>query len=71
MNDERDLKHCKVCGELKLRVRSGKYPNNKNPRFADNKGRLWNGATCPDCHVKKQKNLQKGRRKLVALDTAK
>ena len=49
---EIDKKECKVCKELKIRVRVGRYPNFKDIKFSDEIGLLWNGKTCPTCHKK-------------------
>jgi Zn finger protein HypA/HybF involved in hydrogenase expression len=50
---EIDKRVCKVCKEVKLRIRGTKFPNSKDSKFLDELGRLWNGNTCPDCHSKK------------------
>lgn len=62
MNKEHSKIHCKVCGELKIRIERGKYPGSKNKRYVDEQDRAFNGKTCPDCHAKQAKeNMRKHR----------
>jgi ssDNA-binding Zn-finger/Zn-ribbon topoisomerase 1 len=49
-----DLHKCKLCGDLKIRVADGSYPNG-NKRWIDPSRSLWSGKTCPDCHRKRAK----------------
>lgn len=50
---EINQKKCKVCGELKHRIRFGQFPGNPaNKRWVDDTGKQWSGLTCPDCHRK-------------------
>ena len=50
MEIEKQVKLCKICGQLKTRVLSGKY-NSKDKTWKDEKGEgHWNGHVCPDCH---------------------
>lgn len=62
---EINKRQCKVCGEFKLRMRNGTFPNQKDSKFTDEKGVQWNGNTCPTCHNGKLKDFQKTRRKQV------
>ena len=48
---EMDLRRCKQCHELVVRIRDGNFPNT-NVRFVNDKGSLWNGSKCPHCHRK-------------------
>lgn len=64
-NLEVDKRQCKVCGEYKLRVRNGKYPNKKDAIFTDMEGKQWSGNVCPQCHVNRTKTRQKNRRKQI------
>ncbi len=59
---ERDLRHCKQCGDLKLRIRDGNYPNQKDTRYIDDTGKQWSGSTCSKCHRENCKNKAKERR---------
>lgn len=43
---------CSICGETKKRIAAGKFPNGKDKRWADEAGRLFNGAKCPECWAK-------------------
>lgn len=62
---ETNRRHCKVCGELKTRVTSDKYPNGRDKKHVDEHGKLWSGNSCPDCHkknvlaMKKRKRIEK------------
>lgn len=53
--NEKNLSNCKSCGQIKERVAMGKY-NEKDVKYSDVSGRLWNGRTCPQCHAEKVKN---------------
>lgn len=46
---EKDLSNCRKCGQIKTRILKGKF-DDKNKKYVDEKDRLWNGRTCPDCH---------------------
>lgn len=58
---ESDKVHCRKCGELKVRILDGKFPNSRDKRFRDESGNLWNGRTCPSCHKNK---IHEGMKKL-------
>lgn len=62
MNEERNLRQCKVCKEIKLRILDGKYNDGRNKKWKDENGKLWNGNNCSDCHKEIQKEIQKIRR---------
>jgi ssDNA-binding Zn-finger/Zn-ribbon topoisomerase 1 len=51
--------HCKKCGEMKVRVEAGKFPGVPNKRYEDEHKNLWNGRTCPQCHLLKVKEGMK------------
>lgn len=63
--EEKNLRECKVCKLLKLRILAGKF-DDRNKRYNDEYGQAWNGSTCPTCHVMKtrfkMKNLRNGRK---------
>lgn len=59
---EQNLIRCKVCGEMKLRIQDGMF-DHKNKRWRDEKGGLFSGRTCPDCHRKIQAELQRNKEK--------
>lgn len=46
---EKDMSTCRKCGQIKTRILEGKF-DDKNKRYLDENGFLWNGRTCPDCH---------------------
>lgn len=48
---------CKICKQIKARILAGKFDDEKNKKWVDSTGKLFNGKVCPDCHrdnVKKQ-----------------
>ncbi len=57
-----DKKHCKICGEMKVRIHNGSY-DSRNKRFVDESGKQWNGRVCPDCHANKSKSNMRVLRK--------
>ena len=58
---EQNKRVCKICGATKDRILDGKF-DKYNKRWKDNTGLLWNGNTCPQCHVIKCKeNMRKAR----------
>lgn len=56
---ERSLIKCRECGETKVRISDGKYPDKKNTRWVDEQGRLFNGKLCPSCQTEKAKAKMK------------
>ena len=56
MIEEKQLKQCKICNEVKLRIYDGKYSDGKNTIWIGEKGTQWNGRICPECQVAKMKN---------------
>lgn len=59
---EKDLRICKVCRELKVRIANGRYPNRKDRRFVDESGLSWNGRVCGTCHAGKMKEKMRVKR---------
>ena len=56
---EENKRVCKKCGVLKLRILSGKF-DLYNKKWTDETGKLWNGSTCPQCHLEKtRENMKK------------
>ena len=53
MAGEKDLRHCKLCRDLKQRILDGKYPNAKDKKFVDEHGKQWSGNACPKCHAER------------------
>ena len=47
---EKDLRICKVCNNIKVRIQDGRYPDKRFKKFVDESGSQWNGSKCPDCH---------------------
>jgi len=62
MQEEKQLKECKVCHEVKERIHDGKYPDEKNTRWVNQDGKQWSGRTCPECHVQKMNLLMQKKR---------
>jgi len=54
--------NCKVCGEFKIRLADGKYPNSRNSRFVDECNKEWMGRTCPNCNIERSKKLMRQHR---------
>lgn len=52
---------CKVCKQIKSRLQAGKF-DEKNKKWVDEKGKLFNGKVCPDCHRDKMKEQVKAKR---------
>lgn len=55
-NMEKDLRMCKVCKNIKVRIQDGRYPGGKYKRFVGDNGSEWNGSKCPECHREGMKN---------------
>jgi len=49
VKNEENVCTCAVCQEPKKRIQAGKYPDNRNKRWVDDKGDLWVGRKCPEC----------------------
>ena len=62
---EQNLSTCRVCGENKERIQDGKYGESRNKRWKDEKGQLWRGRVCPDCHKSEMKSRMSTSRKKV------
>lgn len=61
---DQDLRYCKKCEKLKLRIRSGMYPDGRNYRYLDEQGKEWNGSYCGVCNVERSReNMRKKREK--------
>lgn len=56
------LRQCKKCNIVKVRNPAGKFPNNRDTKFVDDKGLSWNGAVCPECGRKKMNAHMKAKR---------
>ncbi len=62
MNLEKEVKECKQCEKLLVRVQDGKFDNGKDKRWRDpNTLRMWNGRVCPDCHAENVKNRKRAK----------
>lgn len=59
---EQNLRICKICKQLKNRIQDGKFTNNKDKRWRDESGKLWNGSICPHCNNERLKNKMKEKR---------
>lgn len=62
MKEETDISTCRVCDKLLVRKFVGKF-DDKNKKYVDEGGRLWNGRTCPRCHADRSRNNMKRLRK--------
>ena len=48
---ENNITECRACGEKKQRILMGKF-NQKDKKYSDEHGKLWNGRKCPECVVR-------------------
>lgn len=64
--NESNLRTCKICDEIKVRISDGKFPNNSTTRYKDDNGKQWMGRTCPDCHKIKIATNQRVKRHAVS-----
>lgn len=58
---EENLRHCKICNQLKTRKQDGKF-NGKDKKWRDESGLLWMGNTCGSCNRIRVKNSMKRKR---------
>jgi hypothetical protein len=58
---ETNLRACKICKQLKQRIEDGKF-NNKDRRWKDESGKLWNGSCCPTCNLERTKEKMRNAR---------
>jgi hypothetical protein len=56
--EESDISTCRLCEKIKVRKFIGKF-DDKNKKYVDDSGRLWNGRTCPQCQVDRSRNNMK------------
>lgn len=61
---EANKRQCKKCGLLKDRISDGKF-NQKDKRWRDETGKLWNGSCCPSCNQERVKTSMKFSRSKV------
>jgi hypothetical protein len=48
---EKSIIKCSCCGETKVRVLDGRFPNKKDQKWVDPETRKqWSGHTCSECH---------------------
>jgi hypothetical protein len=68
-----DERTCKKCHHIKTRIQDGFFDaEEKNKRFVDTEGKLWNGNTCPSCnHDRVKIEMQKIRTIKEALENGK
>lgn len=52
---------CKICQNLVTKITDFKY-DEKNFRYVDDKGKFWNGKTCPACHKEAMRLRMKAKR---------
>jgi hypothetical protein len=57
--NEINRRKCRVCGEEKNRIAAGKFPNNRDKKWAGDNGKLWNGKVCPECNVSRAGDTMK------------
>jgi hypothetical protein len=54
---------CSFCEKVCTRYLAGRYPNGKDKKWVDEKGREFSGRTCPMCHSKRAANTNRRKRK--------
>jgi hypothetical protein len=59
MKDSLDFRECKICHNVKVRIRQGEFPDGKSPKYCDQFNKLWNGLNCPECNVDKTREKMK------------
>ena len=73
IQQEANVRECRVCKEKKLRILAGKYPSMNN-KYVDETGDLWSGKTCPSCNKarirEKMKSIRDGRKVRISQDEA-
>lgn len=57
-----DKRICKTCKFIKSRIPDGKFLNQKNKKWRDESGALWNGSVCPACNTARLKEVMKNKR---------
>ena len=68
--DDKDYKvvQCKGCFKFVKKFKAGFYPNNKDVKWCDEDGRLFNGKWCPQCHTDRQAQNSKMRSSRLRTD---
>lgn len=61
---EENLRKCTKCDTLKIRILVGKFNNERNKKYHNEKGKIWRGSVCPECHKEDMKNRMKASRAL-------
>lgn len=61
ITEETSIIVCKECKQTKVRRLDGMF-DTKNKRWTDEKGVVFNGHCCPDCHREKQKLNKKNKK---------
>lgn len=56
---ERNLRQCKACKLLRVRIQDGVFGNSLHKKYRDEQGNLWSGNTCPECNLKRIKKAMK------------
>lgn len=57
---------CKQCNKTLLKISDGTFPNGLDTRWINDKGKLWSGRCCPDCHKENTKTHLKNKRAKLA-----
>jgi hypothetical protein len=53
------LVQCKSCAKFIKKYNAGYYPNQRDIKWCDEEGILFNGRVCPQCHSDKQIQTRK------------
>lgn len=63
MDQEKNTIICKVCRQLKVRISDGKF-NDRDKKYRDEQGLLFNGKTCGSCHQEKMRKNKRVKKNL-------
>lgn len=61
---EQNMRKCKTCGILKVRIQDGKFKSG-NKRWVSETGQQWSGNYCADCNRDRAKNMMNKLRKEI------
>jgi uncharacterized protein with PIN domain len=61
---DNNRRKCKNCNSIVTRISNGKF-DERQKKFTDENGVLWNGKICPKCNQIRLKQHMKGVRKVL------
>jgi hypothetical protein len=63
---EWSIMQCKGCNQTKKRFMDGRFANQKDVRWRDEDGGMWNGRNCPQCHREKVAQRKRNKSRLLS-----